>query len=337
MTTIAEFVMQMDNIAPEHYQESYDNAGLITGSHRQEITGVLCCLDSTEDVIDEAIEKNCNLVVAHHPIIFRGLKKIHDTYYVHRVIRKAIKNDIAIYASHTNLDNILNNGVNERIAEQLDLNNLKILSPKQENLKLSIYVSELRADILEKELRGRNLSWIKWDIEDKPKADFIYLLDLPSGKFQLLAQYLEAEKFSYEMGAMNRTSLTVGSGIIGLLEMPMTEKQFLAYVCNRMKTEVIRHTQFLNKSISVVAVCGGAGSFLLPDAINAGADVFITGDFKYHEFFDANQQIVIADIGHYESEQFTIKLLRDIIKKNFSTFAVRCTEIHTNPVNYYYG
>lgn len=327
----------MNSIAPSHYQESYDNAGLICGSFDWEIEGVVCCLDSTEKVIEEAIEKSCNLVVAHHPIIFKGLKQIHDDFYVHRVIRKAIKNDIAIYAAHTNLDNVLQNGVNQRIAERLKLENCKILSPKSENLKAAVYTSELRVDNLENILSQHCNTWEKWEVKGKEKVDYRYEIILPSGKYRDLSSLLRSQKFHHETVQDSKTSPTVGSGIIGNLNMPMSEKQFLDNLRKTMQTEVVRHTDLLSKSISKVAICGGAGSFLLDHAKSKGADIFITGDFKYHEFFDADGDIIIADIGHYESEQFTIQLLRDIITENFTTFAVHCTEVHTNPVNYYYG
>lgn len=337
MTKIKEFVQRMNELIPPAYKESYDNVGLLVGDYETEITSVLCCLDSIEAVVDEAIEKGCNLIVAHHPILFSGLKSLNEENYVHRVIRKAIKNDIAIFAAHTNLDNLLINGVNDRIAERLELMDCKILSPKSENLKIAVYASALREDILEKHLQSVDLQWQKWPISDKYRADFRYELELSTGQFNTLSAYLKEQQFDCEIVGSHRKSSTVGSGIIGELPLPLTEKQFLSLLRDKMETEVVRHTALRNKSIAKVAICGGAGSFLLKAAIRAGADVFVTSDFKYHEFFDADNRIIIADIGHYESEQFTINLLHDIIKKNFTTFAVYCTEVHTNPVNYYYG
>lgn len=337
MTRIREFVQKMNEIVPASYKESYDNVGLLVGDHDTVITGALCCLDSLEGVIDEAIEKNCNLVVAHHPIIFSGLKKINAENYVHRVVRKAIKNDIALYVAHTNLDNVLENGVNQRIAERLELMECKTLAPKSENHIVAVYASQLRHDVLENQLRKRNISWQKWTISDKSRADFRYEIDISEGVLHLLRPFLHEQQFAYDIMQSSRASANVGSGVIGELPLPLTEKQFLDLLRQNMKTEVVRHTALLNKSISKVAICGGAGSFLLQHAIRAGADAFVTADFKYHEFFDADGKIVIADIGHYESEQFTINLLHDVIKKNFSTFAVYCTEEHTNPVKYYYG
>ncbi len=256
----------LENLAPPKFQESYDNAGLIVGTPEQEISSVLIALDSTEEVIQEAIDNGHNVVIAHHPIIFSGLKKINGKNYIERAIIKAIKNDIAIFAIHTNLDNVLVNGVNAKIAEKLGLQNIQILVPK----------SELSDD-------------------------------------------------NYQ----------VGSGIIGAFANAKTPQEFLAFLKHEMQTSIIRHTKILDQSIKNVAVCGGSGRFLLEKAIQANADAFISADFKYHEFFDANDQILIADIGHYESEQFTIELLQMLINENFSTFAAHSTRMVTNPIKYF--
>lgn len=256
----------LEQIAPLQLQESYDNAGLIVGNPQTEIRGVLFCLDSTEEIIEEAVRRGCNLVVAHHPIIFRGLKKINGKNYVERTIIMAIRNNVAIYAIHTNLDNVLRHGVNERIAQQLGLKNLQILSPKK---------------------------------------------DLASG-----------------------IDPNIGAGIVGDLAEPIPERDFLIFLKEKMGAGVVRHTRLLERPVTRVAVCGGSGSFLLGDAIAAGADMFVTADFKYHEFFDADGKTVIADIGHFESEQFTINLLYELCAENFATFALHLTEIRTNPVFY---
>ncbi len=256
-------ITYLEGIAPLHLQEAYDNAGLIVGNPMLEITGVLCCLDSTEAVIDEAIQRSCNVVVAHHPIVFSGLKKLNGKNYIERTVIKAIKHNIAIYAIHTNLDNVLDHGVNQKIADRLGLTNCKILQPKNPEIP------------------------------------------------------------------------TIGAGIIGRLPSTMAEKEFLIFLKERMKINTIRHTQFLGKKIEFIALCGGSGRFLLSSALRQGADVFVSADFKYHEFFDANNQILIADIGHYESEQFTIELLQQLINENFSTFAAHSTRMDTNPIKYF--
>ncbi len=262
MPTIREVCNYLESIAPLDLQEAYDNAGLLTGHPDWEVSGILCSLDCTEAVVQEAKAKGCNLIVAHHPIVFRGLKKITGRNYVERTIIRSIKEDVAIYAIHTNLDNVRRQGVNEKIGQQLGLQQMRLLAPKD-----------------------------------------------PDG--------------------------SVGSGMLGQLPAPMPEEAFLAYLHNRMAVDTIKHTALLGKAIHTVALCGGAGGFLLSAAKAAGAQVFITADYKYHEFFDADGEILICDIGHYESEQFTIPLLAIIISKKFSTFAVLCTTVNTNPVQYY--
>ncbi len=258
---IKDIVAVLEAVAPPHLQESYDNAGLIVGTPDDLVTGVLCCLDSTEAIVDEAISKGCNLIVAHHPIVFRGLKRFNGANYVERTILKAIRARVAIYAIHTNLDNVHANGVNIRIAAKIGLLNTQILAPKA----------------------GTN---------------------------------------------------DIGAGLIGSLLNPMPELLFLQMIKVSMQAACVRHTALRDRPIQRVAICGGSGSFLLPDALRAGADAFVTADFKYHEFFDAENRLVIADIGHYESEQYTIELLFDIIREKFPTFALHCTELNTNPVFY---
>jgi len=262
---IKELISFLESHAPLQYQEKYDNSGMIVGMADSELTGVIICLDSTEAVIDEAIEKGCNLVIAHHPIIFSGIKKLTGKTYIGRTVVKAIKHDIAIYAMHTNLDNVLNGGVSERIAQRLNLRNLEILDPKA-------------------------------------------------------AFTLKGEE--------------VGTGIIGYTSEPIDEMSFLKFVKKQMNVNIVRYTELRNKAVNKVAVCGGACSFLLKTAIMQEADIFITADFKYHEFFDAENKLVIADIGHYESEQFTIELIHELISNNFSTFAAHFTKVVTNPIKY---
>ena len=254
----------LESLAPLVLQEEYDNSGLIIGSGEEEVLGTLICLDCTEAVIDEAIKKKCNLIIAHHPIIFRGLKTITGKNYVERVVLKAIRNHISIYAIHTNLDNVAQ-GVNKMICDKLGLTNCKFLLPSP----------------------------------------------LEKGK-----------------------GMRHGSGMIGTLSTPMTEIAFLNKLKTVMKTNAVRYTTLLNKKINKVAVCGGSGSFLLQNAIASAADVFVTADVKYHQFFDADNKILIADIGHYESEQFTKELLHDLLKRKFPIFAPRLSEKNTNPVNY---
>lgn len=361
---IAEIIQTIEDFAPISYQESYDNAGLLVGDKLADCTGVLICLDAIEVVIDEAIDKNFNLVVAHHPIVFSGLKKITGKNYIERVIIKAIKNDIAIYACHTNLDNI-KLGVNNIIADKLGLKNRKILEPKKGILKkLYTYIPKENKDNLLNALFAVNAGNIgnysecsfsvdgvgtfkgnedsnpvigeknRRSTEAESKIEIIFPNYLEAKILKTLEENHPYEEVAYEVISLDNDYQDVGSGLIGELENAVEEIDFLHQLKDKMKTKCIRHTQLLRKPIKKVALCGGAGSFLLSNAISQKADIFITGDFKYHQFFDADNQIVIADIGHYESEQFTSQLFNNIISEKFTNFAVQISTINTNPVNY---
>jgi dinuclear metal center YbgI/SA1388 family protein len=361
---IAEIIQTIEDFAPISYQESYDNAGLLIGDKLAECTGVLICLDAIESVIDEAIAKKCNLVVAHHPIIFSGLKKITGKNYIERVVIKAIKNDISIYACHTNLDNV-KLGVNNIIADKLGLKNRKILEPKNGKLKkLYTYVPSANKDALLNALFAAgagnigNYSECSYSVdgvgtfkgnkdsnpvigvrnnrstEQEHKIEVIFPNYLESKILHALKANHPYEEVAYEVITLDNAFQELGSGLIGELENPVEEAEFLIFLKENMQTDCIRHTALLNKNIQKVALCGGSGSFLLPNAVAQKADIFITGDFKYHQFFDADNQIVIADIGHYESEQFTAQLFNKIISEKFPTFAVRISTINTNPINY---
>jgi len=361
---IAEIIQTIEDFAPISYQESYDNAGLLVGDKLADCTGVLICLDAIEAVIDEAIAKNCNLVVAHHPIIFSGLKKITGKNYIERVIIKAIKNDIAIYACHTNLDNV-RLGVNNMIADKLELINRKILDPKKGILKkLYTYVPKENKDKLLNALFAVNAGHIgnysecSFSVdgigtfkgnensnpvigeknirssENESKIELIFPNYLETKILKTLKENHPYEEVAYEIITLDNTNQEVGSGLIGELENPMDENEFLNLIKDKMQAKCIRYTSLLNKPIKKVALCGGSGSFLLPNSISQKVDIFITADFKYHQFFDADNQIVIADIGHYESEQYTSQLFNKIISEKFSTFAVQISTINTNPINY---
>ena len=349
---IQDLLSFLEEHAPPMYQESYDNAGLITGQKSQQLKGVLTCLDATEAVIDEAIQKGCNLVVAHHPIVFKGLKRINGKNYVERVIIKAIQNDIAIYAIHTNLDNMYYNGVNTRIAEKLELQDTKILAPKKDVLKLFTFVpvshsEEVRQALFEAgagavmPFQGLSYATVGVGTNAQGSSALVKLeVQFPSTlKGQILNALNQSHpeaNASYDIIKTETTNPAIGSGMIGRLKEEMDAKEFLNYLKERMKVSCIRHTALLGHPIKSVAVCGGAGGFLLKPAIARKADIFITADYKYHEFFDADGKIVIADIGHFESEQFTIDLLFELISEKFSTFAVHCTTVNTNPVHYYF-
>lgn len=340
----------LETIAPPAYQESYDNAGLIVGNPSAEVTGVLCCLDSTEEIIDEAIEMNCNLVVAHHPIVFKGLKRFTGRTYVERVVMKAIKNDIAIYAIHTNLDNVYYKGVNAKIAEKLGLVDTKILAPKGSLQKMYVFTPPSHSDILRKaffeagagQVNGLgNMSYATLGVgtlgekgEAEMKLEVVFPNILKGKMLNILFDKHPNESPVYDIISIENTNEEIGSGMIGNLKKPMKEMAFLKFLKKQMNVGCIKYTKLRDKNIQKVALCGGSGGFLLRKAIAQKADIFITADYKYHEFFDADGKTIIADIGHYESEQFTIDLLHDLISQKFPTFAVHLTKLNTNPVSY---
>jgi dinuclear metal center YbgI/SA1388 family protein len=362
---IKEILAVLDELAPSSYQESYDNAGLITGDSDLACTGVICTLDATEEVIMEAKRKGCNLVVAHHPIIFGGLKKITGRNYVERAVIAAIRNDIAIYAIHTNLDNLLT-GVNSQMADKLGLQNRKVLVHKQNNLmKLIVFVPVADAPGVREALfkagggsigkytdcsfvtRGKSTftpgegtnphtgSHGKREETEEEKIEIIFPAYLKEKLINAMVESHPYEEIAYDIIALNNYFQEVGSGLIGELPEPIEITAFLTLVKNQFGLAVIRHTPIVNQVIKKVALCGGAGSFLIKPALSAAADVYITADVKYHEFFDAENRMVIADIGHWESEQFTIDLLHEVLQAKFTTFAVLKSEVRTNPVNYF--
>ena len=361
---IQEVIDFLEGWAPLQFQEPYDNSGLLVGDSNLEITGVLVCLDSIEKIIDEAIQRNCNMVIAHHPILFGGLKSITGKTYIERTIIKAIKNDIVIYAIHTNLDNMLN-GVNEIIGRKLGLINMQILSQSSNNLrKLVTYVPLEYLEKVRESLFDSGAGKIgnydecsfsslgegtfragddtnafvgekgKRHLEAEQKLEVIYAIDKQSAILSSLSNSHPYEVVAYDILQLQNSNSDVGAGLIGDLENGIDEITFLKSLKITMKTDCVRYTKLRGRQIKKVALCGGSGSFLLKDAIRQKADVFITGDFKYHEFFDAENRIVIADVGHFESEQYTIELLVDKLKEKFTTFAVCFTEVNTNPVNY---
>jgi len=362
---LSQLTSYLESFAPLAYQEDYDNAGLIVGSPEQEISQALISLDCTEAVVDEAIATGCQVIISHHPIVFRGLKKFNGKTYVERVVEKAIRHNIALYASHTNLDSVMT-GVNAKICETLGLKNCHILAPKHNLLKkLVTYVPVSHAEEVRNALFEAGAGNIgnysecsfnaegtgtfkgneytdpyvgepgKRHLENEVRVETVYPAILESKILMALVLAHPYEEAAYDLYALTNPYQQVGPGMVGELESPVDEEDFLFHVKEKMRAQVIRHTQLTGRGVKKVAVCGGAGGFLLKQAIAAGADVFITADYKYHEFFDAEGKIVIADIGHFESEQFTQQLLYEIIQKKFSTFALRLTEVNTNPVKYF--
>lgn len=362
---IKEIVQSLETFAPVSLQESYDNAGLIIGNGETECKGILTCLDVTGSVVQEAQKKNCNLIVAHHPIIFKGIRKLNGKNYVERTVIEAIKNDIAIYAVHTNLDNIIE-GVNKMIADKLNLQNCKVLLPKEKTLqKLITFSPTDHAESIRKALFSAGAGAIgKYDecsfnidgtgtfraneganpfvgkvgethFENETRIEVIFPSFLQKKIISALKEAHPYEEVAYYIHELQNVQENVGSGLIGELTDSVSEKELLDKLKSSFNLSIIKHTPFLETPVTKIAVCGGAGIFLLPNAIAAGAQIYITSDIKYHEFFDADGKILLCDIGHYESEQFTIELLTEFLQQKFPNFAVQKTEMNTNPVSYF--
>lgn len=338
---VSDIISYLEQWAPLACQEGYDNAGLLTFSGQSEVKGILVCLDSTEAVVDEAIQKGCNLIIAHHPIIFKGLKSITGKNYVERTIIKAIQHNIAIYAIHTNLDNV-HNGVNFKIAARLGLANLKILAPgnRQNSLRFTLPADHLEK--VEEALKQATQSQ-PWDINLRYAAslnsDYVHLaVDCPDVANTMVQKVVSEVCPDFEHAVLSEVknqSTRLGAGMVGELAEPMEMKAWFQHVKEKMQLSCIRYTEKASTTVKRVAVCGGSGSFLLKNAIREKADVYISSDFKYHEFFDADGRITIMDIGHYESEQFTIDLIVERLVEKFPTFAVQKTAVNTNPVKYF--
>ncbi len=360
-----EIISFLESLAPLPLQESYDNCGLLTGSKTWVCSGIMVSLDATEDVVFEARQKGCNLIIAHHPIIFGGLRKLTGTTYVERAIIAAIKQDIAIYAIHTNLDNILT-GVNSKMAEKLGLENCSVLLPKPNQLK-KIYsfvplahIETVRSAIFEAgggfignysecSFTVEGTGSFKAELGSHPfvgqpglrhyekelKIEVIFPSWLEMDVIRALKKAHPYEEPAFDIVNLCNTSGKIGSGLIGELQESMPETSFLAKLKTEFGLPLIRHTPLRNRPVKKVALCGGAGSFLIKHALAAGADIYVTADLKYHEFFDAENQLVLADIGHWESEQFTIELLADHLMRKFPNFAVLKTGMKTNPIQYF--
>jgi dinuclear metal center YbgI/SA1388 family protein len=337
--TIQEVIRILEETAPPAYQEEYDNSGFLCGDLRWEVRGVLVCLDTTEAVLEEAAQLGCNLVVSHHPILFKGLKRLTGATYVERTVMQAIRQDIAIYAIHTNLDSMYVNGVNSRIAQQLELQHTRILAPKDLWRQVRLPFPTALFGTLQSGLAANGGAELLSALPITDGEELLCELRFDAARQKNIEKYIAALHPSALQRAVWQNALGphpgVGGGMIGELPVAMSGTDFLHYLKARMQTQCVRYTALPGRDIRRVAVCGGAGSFLLKTAIAQGADAYVSADFKYHEFFDADGRILIADIGHYESEQFTIQLLQEIISSNFPNFAAYCAKTITNPVQYY--
>ena len=363
--TIKEVTTVLEELAPLQHAEDFDNVGLLIGNPKNTVTGILVTLDTLENVVDEAIAKNCNLIVSFHPIIFKGLKKITGKNYVERVVLKAIENKIAIYSMHTALDNNPL-GVNAKICEVLGVKNPKILIPKTGVIKkLTTYVPNTHLENLREALFDAgagnigNYSHCSFSVEGmgsfkpgtnaKPtigeigKTHFeneskLSMTFDPVFQNKILAALFKThpyEEVAYELVNLENVNQNLGMGMIGTLEKPVTAKDFLEFLKHKMNVSVVRHSELIDKKIEKVAVLGGSGAFAINAAKQAGADIYITADVKYHEFYQAEKKLIIADIGHYETEQFTKNLLVQYLNEKIPNFAVTLSESITNPIKYY--
>lgn len=365
MLLIKDIINSLETLAPLNYAEDFDNVGLLTGDSSQECTGILVTLDTLEEVVEEAIEQNCNLIVSFHPIIFSGLKKLTGSNYVEKAVLKAIKNDIAIFAIHTALDNHFK-GVNDRICEELKLSNRKVLLPQKSTIKkLLTFVPTAQADAVREALFAAGAGTIgnydhcsfnitgkgtfkgnedsnpvigqkgETHFEEETQIGVTFPKHLEKGIIKALFKSHPYEEVAYEVTSLENMNQHIGIGMTGELEKEMPEIEFLKLVKDKFGSGCIRHSELLGKPIKKVAVLGGSGAFAIEKAKNAGADIFLTADLKYHDFFKAEKKLVVADIGHYESEQFTKNLLGSYLKKKFANFAIVLSNTDTNPIKYF--
>lgn len=360
-----ELVKIIESYAPPEFQESYDNAGLLTGDDQMEIHAALLCVDINCETIDEAVKVGANLIISHHPLVFNPIKNLNEKDPVARTVVKAVRNNIAIYSAHTNLDNIIN-GVNDKLCHKLNLKNRKILSPLPGILKkLVVFVPLSHAESLRTALfnagAGKIGSYDQCSFnaegfgtfrgsenanpyvgekgtthhEKEIRIETVFPVSIQPAVVQAMLKVHPYEEVAYDIYPLENAYPFAGSGMIGELEHPADEKVFLQLIKETFHCETIRHSPLRKKPVKHVAVCGGSGSFLIEKAIKAGADIFITADLKYHDFFKGDDKIVLADIGHYESEQCTIELFYEILTKKIHNFAIHFSKIVSNPINYY--
>ncbi len=362
---VQDVIDHLEELAPLSYAEDFDNVGLLIGDRNTQITGILVTLDTLEEVVDEAIQNKCNLIVSFHPIIFSGLKKITGKTYVERVVLKAIKNGIAIYAIHTALDNA-SLGVNNMICEKLGLIDRQILIPKNNTIKkLTTYVPKNEAEVLRNALfrvgagnignynncsfnaegtgtfRGNENSNPtkgrkgETHYEDEVQVSMIFEKNLEQKVLDTLFRTHSYEEVAYEVITLENTNQNIGMGMVGVFKKEIDEMSFLSNLKTTFNCEFIKHSHLTKKSIKKVAVLGGSGSFAIQNAISSGADAFVTSDLKYHDFYKAEGKIILVDIGHYESEQYTKNLIVTYLTKKITNFAIILSKINTNPIKYF--
>lgn len=360
---VADIISLFEGVAPFKLQENFDNTGLNVGNPQTEITGVLLCLDVVPEIVEEAISENCNLIISHHPLIFSGLKSITGKNFIEKSIALAIKNDINILCLHTNIDSVTE-GVSGKIADKLSLVNRQVLVPKENSLKkLVVFVPESHAEVVRKAIFDAGAGFIgnydccsynvngfgtfragaeanpfvgekgKIHYEPEVRVETIFPEYLQNKIISAMLSYHPYEEVAYDIYKLDNSWNSVGLGIAGELSMGLNEKDFLLYIKEKLNLKYLRHSSFTNKTVKKIAVCGGSGASFIRHALSVGADAYITGDIKYHDYFSTEKQLLLVDIGHYESEIFILeKFYDEIIKKN-PNFAVRFTKINTNPIN----
>jgi dinuclear metal center YbgI/SA1388 family protein len=361
---LSELCSYLDNAVPLSFQEGYDNSGLQVGLPEREITAALITLDVTEKVIDEAIQKGCDIVISHHPLIFSSIKKIAGRSATDRILFKAIKNDIAVYSSHTNLD-MISEGVSRKMAQKLGLQNIKVLKPlKGKLIKLVVYIPEDHIEKVREAVFNAGAGFIgnydrcgfnvsgtgsfragegtnpykgekgKDHIEKEIRFETVVFSHLKEKVVNALLEAHPYEEVAYDIYSLENDNIDYGLGCTGDLGEPLSGNDFLSLVSSVFDSRGIRYSGQTGKTVKKIALCGGAGASLLNDAVSSGADVYVTGDIKYHTWFEADDRILLVDCGHFESEKFSTEILYDLIVKKFPKFAVRFSETNTNPINY---
>jgi dinuclear metal center YbgI/SA1388 family protein len=362
---LKDLASYLDSAVPLAYQEDYDNAGLQVGQPQKEITSAMICLDVTEEVIKEAIASECDLIVSHHPLIFRGIKNLTGKTFVERILIEAVKNDIAIYSAHTNLD-VLSNGVSRKMAEKIGLKKIAVLAPMEKALlKLVTYIPEshlqevqnavfdagagvignydncgfsasgtgsFRGNEMTNPFRGEKG---KLHLGNEIRFETILFAHLREKVIKALLNSHPYEEVAYDLYALENNNVEIGLGCTGFLDKPVSEIDFMKLISGVFDARGIRHSRLTGKPVNKVALCGGSGASLLNNAIHSGADVFLTADVKYHDFFKTENKILLVDAGHFETEKFSGEILKDLIIKKFPKFAVRFSETNTNPINYF--
>jgi dinuclear metal center YbgI/SA1388 family protein len=355
----------LDSGVPLSFQEGYDNSGLQVGLPEREISSALVTLDVTEEVMDEAVAGKIDVVISHHPLIFNGIKSLAGKSYTERILYEAVKNDIAVYSAHTNLD-AFSNGVSRKMSEKIGLEEIRVLSPSVNKLlKLVTYIPESHIEAVKKKLFESGAGVIgnydqcgfttsgtgsfranemakpftgekgKIHFEKEIRFETILFSHLKEKVIKALLNAHPYEEVAYDLYALENKNAEIGLGCVGKFHNPVSENEFLKLVCSVFNAKGIRYSKLTGKSVRKVALCGGSGASLINLAISSEADVFLTSDIKYHDFFKAENKILLVDTGHFESEKFSGEILKDLIIKKFPKFAVRFSETNTNPINYF--